>query len=89
MIFCGVLDKHPNLKVVFTEQGSAWVRPKLAAADYTWKGSYVRSDLREVRGDNEAASTDSRPSGQPVRRPSRSRSSCSTVMITTGSVRGK
>lgn len=48
LIFCGVLDRHPNLKVVFTEQGSAWVRPKLAAADYTWKGSYVRSDLREV-----------------------------------------
>jgi hypothetical protein len=24
------------------------VRPKLAGADYTWKGSYVRSDLRDV-----------------------------------------
>ncbi|MGC0367473.1 putative TIM-barrel fold metal-dependent hydrolase [Rhodococcus sp. 27YEA15] len=48
LIFCGVFERHPNLKVVFTEQGSAWVRPKLAGADYTWKGSYVRSDLRDV-----------------------------------------
>jgi predicted TIM-barrel fold metal-dependent hydrolase len=48
LIFCGVLERHPKLRVVFTEQGSAWVRSKLAAADYTWKGSYVRSDLHEV-----------------------------------------
>jgi predicted TIM-barrel fold metal-dependent hydrolase len=48
LIFCGVLERHPRLRVVFTEQGSAWVRGKLAGADYTWKGSYVRSDLRDV-----------------------------------------
>jgi predicted TIM-barrel fold metal-dependent hydrolase len=48
LIFCGVLERHPRLRVVFTEQGSAWVRGKLAGADYTWKGSYSRSDLRDV-----------------------------------------
>jgi predicted TIM-barrel fold metal-dependent hydrolase len=43
-----VLEKHPRLKVVFTEQGSGWVISALAAADYLWESSYLRRDVREV-----------------------------------------
>jgi predicted TIM-barrel fold metal-dependent hydrolase len=48
MIWGGVLERHPELKVVFTEQGSGWVIDALRAYDYTWEGSYLRRDIREV-----------------------------------------
>ena len=34
LIFAGVLDRHPGLHVVFTEQGTAWLPERLATLDY-------------------------------------------------------
>ncbi|GAA1827971.1 amidohydrolase family protein [Pseudonocardia ailaonensis] len=47
-IWGGVLERHPRLKVVFTEMGSAWAAPALAGMDYSFEGSYTRHDTREV-----------------------------------------
>jgi predicted TIM-barrel fold metal-dependent hydrolase len=48
LIWGGVLERHPNLTVVFTEQGSGWLPSKLAGMDYSYEGSYLRRDVREV-----------------------------------------
>lgn len=48
LVWSGILERHPNLKVVFTEQGSAWVISTLAALDYSYNGSYLKRDLRAV-----------------------------------------
>jgi predicted TIM-barrel fold metal-dependent hydrolase len=48
MIWGGVLERHPNLKVVFTEMGSGWVIGALAGMDYSYERSYLRRDVREV-----------------------------------------
>jgi predicted TIM-barrel fold metal-dependent hydrolase len=34
LIFAGVLERHPGLQVVFTEQGTAWLPEQLATLDY-------------------------------------------------------
>ncbi|HVX22625.1 MAG TPA: amidohydrolase family protein [Acidimicrobiales bacterium] len=47
-IWGGVLERHPELKVVMTEQGSGWVVGVLEAMDYTYEGSYLPRDLRRV-----------------------------------------
>ena len=48
LIWGGVLDRHPRLSVVFTEQGSDWVVPALRGMDYSYTGSYHRTDMRDV-----------------------------------------
>jgi predicted TIM-barrel fold metal-dependent hydrolase len=48
LIWGGVLERHPALQVVFTEQGSGWIRGRLTAMDYSYSGSYLRSDIRDV-----------------------------------------
>jgi predicted TIM-barrel fold metal-dependent hydrolase len=48
LIWGGVLERHPLLKVVFTEQGSGWIAPTLQSMDYSYEGSYFRTDYREV-----------------------------------------
>ena len=48
LIWGGVLQRHPNLKVIFTEQGSGWVISALASMDYSYFGSYLRRDTRDV-----------------------------------------
>lgn len=48
MIWGGVLERHPRLQVVFTETGSGWVVPELSQLDYTYEGSYLRQDIRDV-----------------------------------------
>jgi predicted TIM-barrel fold metal-dependent hydrolase len=48
LIWGGVLERHPNLAVVLTEQGSGWTISQLKALDYTWEGSYLRRDVREA-----------------------------------------
>jgi predicted TIM-barrel fold metal-dependent hydrolase len=48
LIWGGVLERHPGLRVCFSEQGSAWVIPALANMDYQFEGSYLRRDVREV-----------------------------------------
>jgi len=47
LIWGGVFERHPRLKVVLTEQGSAWTVRWLADADYSYRGSYNRSDVRD------------------------------------------
>jgi predicted TIM-barrel fold metal-dependent hydrolase len=34
LIFAGVMDRHPNLQFVFTEQGTAWLPDELKRLDY-------------------------------------------------------
>src|SRR5205807_6707842 len=34
LIFGGVLERHPDLQVVFTEQGTAWIPERLQNLDY-------------------------------------------------------
>jgi predicted TIM-barrel fold metal-dependent hydrolase len=48
MIWGGVLEKHPDMKLLFTEQGSGWVVGELESMDYTYEGSYLRRDIREI-----------------------------------------
>jgi predicted TIM-barrel fold metal-dependent hydrolase len=48
LIWGGVLERFPNLKVVLTEQGSGWVCTAIELMDYTWDGSYARTDIRDV-----------------------------------------
>jgi predicted TIM-barrel fold metal-dependent hydrolase len=48
LIWGGVLERHPNLKVAFTEQGSAWFAGKMIEMDYSYNGSFLRRDIREA-----------------------------------------
>jgi predicted TIM-barrel fold metal-dependent hydrolase len=48
LIWGGVLERHPRLTIVFTEQGSGWTIGNLADMDYAYEGSYLRRDLRAV-----------------------------------------
>jgi predicted TIM-barrel fold metal-dependent hydrolase len=48
LIWGGVFERHPNLKVSLTEQGSGWVVSALASMDYSWGESYLRRDVREI-----------------------------------------
>ncbi|HKN90145.1 MAG TPA: amidohydrolase family protein, partial [Acidimicrobiia bacterium] len=48
LIWGGVLERHPNLHVALTEQGSGWVISALRGMDYSWESSYLRRDVREV-----------------------------------------
>ena len=34
LVYGGVLERHPDLQVVFTEQGTAWIPDRLAQLDY-------------------------------------------------------
>jgi predicted TIM-barrel fold metal-dependent hydrolase len=47
-VWGGVLERHPNLQVVFTEAGSAWVVGLLKNMDYTWEGSFTPRAVRNV-----------------------------------------
>jgi predicted TIM-barrel fold metal-dependent hydrolase len=48
LIWGCVLERHPRLRVVFTEQGSGWTIGRLQDMDYAYEGSYLRRDLRSV-----------------------------------------
>jgi predicted TIM-barrel fold metal-dependent hydrolase len=48
VIWGGVLERHPDLHFVLTEQGSGWVIGALRGWDYSWEQSYLRRDVREV-----------------------------------------
>ena len=48
LIWGGVLERHPRLQVVLTEQGSGWVIGALENMDYTYEGSYLRRDVRDL-----------------------------------------
>ncbi|MEV6927365.1 amidohydrolase family protein [Dactylosporangium sp. NPDC051485] len=46
MIWGGVLERHPKLQLVLTEQGSGWIPAKLKGMDYSYDGSFLRRDIR-------------------------------------------
>jgi predicted TIM-barrel fold metal-dependent hydrolase len=48
MIWGGVLERHPKLQVVLTEQGTGWIVSALRGMDYSWEHSYLRRDVRTV-----------------------------------------
>jgi predicted TIM-barrel fold metal-dependent hydrolase len=48
LVWGGVLERHPNLHIALTEQGSGWVISALKGMDYSWESSYLRRDVREV-----------------------------------------
>jgi predicted TIM-barrel fold metal-dependent hydrolase len=48
LIWGGVFERHPNLQVVFTEQGTGWVIEACQQMDYSWGGSFLRRDVRDV-----------------------------------------
>lgn len=48
MIFGGVLERHPGLRIVFTETHSDWVLGALLRMDHAWQRSDLRRDIREV-----------------------------------------
>ncbi len=48
LVWGGVLERHPSMRVVFTEQGSAWVAPALVEMDHAYDGSYFRTDYKDV-----------------------------------------
>jgi predicted TIM-barrel fold metal-dependent hydrolase len=48
LVWGGVLQRHPDMKVVFTEQGSGWVIGELQSMDYTYDGSYLRRDIHDT-----------------------------------------
>src|SRR5487761_1087765 len=48
LIWGGVLERHPRIKVVFTEQGSGWTTPMIRDMDYAYEGSYFRTDYKDV-----------------------------------------
>lgn len=47
-IWGGVFERHPQLQLVLTEQGSGWVISAINGMDYSWEHSYLRRDVREV-----------------------------------------
>ena len=49
LTFAGVLERHPDLKIVFTEGGSSWVAQALADADMVYRNFYteLRPQLAE------------------------------------------
>jgi predicted TIM-barrel fold metal-dependent hydrolase len=48
LVWGGVLERHPELKFVFSEMGSAWVVSELQGMDFTYHGSYFRSDYHDI-----------------------------------------
>jgi predicted TIM-barrel fold metal-dependent hydrolase len=48
LIFGGVLERFPNLTVVFTETHSDWVRGALRRMDHAYERSDLRRDIRDV-----------------------------------------
>ncbi len=48
LVWGGVLERHPGIKVVFTEQGSSWILAMLEDMDYSYDGSYFRTDYKDV-----------------------------------------
>jgi predicted TIM-barrel fold metal-dependent hydrolase len=48
LIWSGVLERHPNLRAVFTEQHSDWVIGVLAMMDHSWHNSMMDDRLKAI-----------------------------------------
>ena len=55
LIFSGVLERHPDLQFVFTEQGTAWIPETLAPLDYFY--GRMRASARLAGGRSGAATS--------------------------------
>lgn len=42
IIYCGALERHPNLKIVLAESGIGWIPYVLDRMDYEWEDNYDR-----------------------------------------------
>jgi len=47
MILGGIFEKHPDLRVVFTENHSDWVIDAVRRLDFQWDRSFLRRDFRQ------------------------------------------
>jgi predicted TIM-barrel fold metal-dependent hydrolase len=57
MVFSGAFERHPGLRMVFTEQGTAWLPGKLTELDHFWRR------MRDVEGGSQESMW-----GEPVRK---------------------
>lgn len=48
LVFGGVLERHPDLQLVFTEQGTAWIPDELARLDYFYDRMLSGAASQEV-----------------------------------------
>ena len=48
LIFAGVMDRHPDLQFVFTEQGTAWIPEELMRLDYFFERMRSASGSQEI-----------------------------------------
>jgi predicted TIM-barrel fold metal-dependent hydrolase len=64
LIFGGVLERHPDLQLVFTEQGTGWIPEELARLDYFYDRMLAGDASQEVEwGAAVAGALSLRPSG--------------------------
>ena len=72
LIFAGVLERHPTLQFVFTEQGTAWLPEQLATLDDYYDRMAARGRLAGARvgrgGDGRAVAQAERVLGPAVPR---------------------
>jgi predicted TIM-barrel fold metal-dependent hydrolase len=47
LVFSGVMDRHPDLQFVFTEQGTAWIPETLGTLDYFYERMRTTSGSQE------------------------------------------
>jgi predicted TIM-barrel fold metal-dependent hydrolase len=48
LIWGGVLERYPDVRVAFTEQGSAWTINALIRMDFLYQGSFAKTDVYGV-----------------------------------------
>jgi len=48
LIWSGVLERHPHLRVVFTEQHSDWMAHVVALLDHSWHNGFMERSIRKT-----------------------------------------
>jgi len=48
LIWSGVLERHPGLQIVFTEQHSDWVLQVIAQLDHSWHNGTMERSIRSI-----------------------------------------
>jgi len=48
MVWSGVLERHPNLRLVFTEQHSDWLVSTVAQMDHSWLHGTMERSIRSI-----------------------------------------
>jgi predicted TIM-barrel fold metal-dependent hydrolase len=48
LIWAGVFERHPNLRVVFTEQHTDWVIRDIARMDHSWHNSMMEDSIKKI-----------------------------------------